>query len=457
MSSASDSRPVTPLPEAGHDPADPNQPLYEDHDTPSAPIGNPTADMDEDLSDSDILSDVDEAQFEDFDPANVAIDDRPAIAVDEDNVKLLGRHKRKRDGEGEVEGGKKKKKEGKRDKPKKLRKKRDEDDNFSGGEELEGKRVRKKKAEGAEGVRKEKVRPRKATPEDEERLDPEERRRRALDRAMDAALKNPNKRRRRADGVGLNSMADDEIASLRIRMAEAAEADVLARSSTPARPAMHKLRMLPEVTALLNRNSRDIENAIVEPENNLLESVRFFLEPLNDGSLPAYNIQRELFASLAKLPISKEALVSSGIGKVVLFYTKSKKPELGIKRQAERLLGEWTRPILNRSDDYRKRVLESADYDPSRLPHRPVPNGSQLSQAGVATETAAQARERALAPPVRNANRARVESAVKSYSIVPRSMGAGGGQFARPLGASGEDAFRRMKARQMAQAGRGEE
>ncbi|KAI4126669.1 MAG: hypothetical protein LQ347_004877, partial [Umbilicaria vellea] len=398
MSSASDSRPATPLPEAGHDPGNSNQPLYEDHDTPSALNGDPTADMDDDLSDSDILSDVDEAQFEDFDPANVAIDDRPAIAVDEDNVKLLGRHKRKRDGEGEVEGGKKKKKEGKRDKPKKLRKKRDEDDNFSGGEELEGKRVRKKKAEGAEGVRKEKVRPRKATPEDEEQLDPEERRRRALDRAMDAALKNPNKRRRRGDGVDLNSMADDEIASLRIRMAEAAEADVLARSSNPPRPGMHKLRMLPEVTALLNRNSRDIENAIVDPENNLLESVRFFLEPLNDGSLPAYNIQRELFASLAKLPIGKEALVSSGIGKVVLFYTKSKKPELGIKRQAERLLGEWTRPILKRSDDYRKRVLESADYDPTRIPHRPTPNGTQLSQAS-ATETAAQARERALAPP----------------------------------------------------------
>ena len=249
-------------------------------------------------------------------------------------------------------------------------------------------------------------------------------------------------------------MADDEIASLRIRMAEAAEADVLARSSNPPRPAMHKLRMLPEVTGLLNRNSRDIENAIVEPENNLLESVRFFLEPLNDGSLPAYNIQRELFASLAKLPIGKEALVSSGIGKVVLFYTKSKKPELGIKRQAERLLGEWTRPILKRSDDYRKRVLESADYDPMRLPHRPTANGAQLSQAS-ATETAAQARERALAPPVRNVNRARVESGVKSYTIVPRSMGAGGGQFARPLGASGEDAFRRMKARQMAQAGKG--
>lgn len=134
--------------------------------------------MDPDISDNEsILSDVDEAQFEDFDPANIAIDDRP-IAVDEDNVRLLGRHKRKRDGEaGDGEGGKKKMKEGRREKPKKGRKKKDDDDDddFSGGQELEGKRLRRKKpiAEGG-NVRREKVKARKATPENEEALDPEE-------------------------------------------------------------------------------------------------------------------------------------------------------------------------------------------------------------------------------------------------------------------------------------------
>lgn len=242
-------------------------------------------------------------------------------------------------------------------------------------------------------------------------------------------------------------MADEEIANLRNRMAEAAKLDVDARDSIPPKPAMHKLRLLPEVTALLNRNSREVENAIVDPENNLLESVRFFLEPLPDGSLPAYNIQRELFASLARLPIDKESLISSGIGKVVLFYTKSKKPELSIKRAAERLLGEWTRPILKRSDDYRKRVLASADYDPT------APRQKQ-SQPLSAAETASQARERALAPPKPN-NRARVEVDRKTYTIVPRSGQVAGGMFARPLGASGEDAFRRMKARQAAAAGKG--
>lgn len=181
MSSGLDSRELTPLPEAGHDPSDPNQPLYDFHDPPVAPVSNPTADMDSDQSDNDSdLSDVDEAQFEDFDPANVAIDDRPAIAVDEDNVRLLGRHKRKRDEEGgDGEGGKRKKKEGKREKPKKLRKRRDDDDedDFSGGQELEGKRARRKKSitEGATGQRKAaKAKARNTTPENEDALDPEE-------------------------------------------------------------------------------------------------------------------------------------------------------------------------------------------------------------------------------------------------------------------------------------------
>lgn len=132
----------------------------------------------DDISDNEsILSDVDEAQFEDFDPNQIAIEERPAIAVDEDNVKLLGRHKRKRDGEADGEGGKKKKKEGKREKPKKTKKRQDSDDDFSGGQEMEGKRIRKKKAftESGEKVRKEKPKVRRATPENEEAMDPEER------------------------------------------------------------------------------------------------------------------------------------------------------------------------------------------------------------------------------------------------------------------------------------------
>jgi transcription factor SPN1 len=157
----------------------------------------------------------------------------------------------------------------------------------------------------------------------------------------------------------LEDAFDDEIANLKVRMEKACVADNQARENN--QPAIHKLKMLPEVVGLLSRNT--VQHTVVDPDTNFLQSVKYFLEPLSDGSLPAYNIQRDLFSALTRLPIEKEALLSSGIGKIVLFYTKSKKPEVGVKRTAERLLGEWSRPILKRSDDYKQRKVVTREFD----------------------------------------------------------------------------------------------
>lgn len=152
--------------------------------------------------DESILSEVDEAQFDNFDPENVEVDDRPQLAIDEENLKLIGRHKRKR---AEGEEGRSRKKEGRREK--KRRGHDDEDEDAPEGSSA--RRERKKKA---------------ASPDtDEETMDPETRmcsyiwlhyvlqiltafcslgRRRALDRAMDEAMKKPVKRRgRKQDGI----------------------------------------------------------------------------------------------------------------------------------------------------------------------------------------------------------------------------------------------------------------
>ncbi len=76
--------------------------------------------------------------------------------------------------------------------------------------------------------------------------------------------------------------------------------------------------------SILNRN--DIQETVLDPETNFLQSVRFFLEPLNDGSLPAFQIQQEIFKTLTRLPVERDVLLSSGMGKVVLFYTRSSRP-----------------------------------------------------------------------------------------------------------------------------------
>lgn len=157
----------------------------------------------------------------------------------------------------------------------------------------------------------------------------------------------------------LDNAMDDHLADLKVRMERACVDDNAARQA--GQPAIHKLKLLPEVNAILNRN--DVQHVVLDPETNFLQSVKFILEPLNDGSLPAYNIQRDIFTALTRLNLEKETLLSSGIGKVVLFYTRSKKPEPSIKRMAERLLGEWSRPILKRTDDYKKRQIETREFD----------------------------------------------------------------------------------------------
>ncbi|KAJ5658384.1 uncharacterized protein N7484_002033 [Penicillium longicatenatum] len=385
-------------------------------DKPAEPVAEDQEENDDDDDDDSILSEVDEAQFDDFDPENVDVEDRPQLAIDEDNLKLIGRHKRKR---ADGEEARPRRKEGRREK--KSRHARDEED--AGGDEGSARRQKKKK---------------EAEPDtDEETLDPETRRRRALDRAMDEAMKKPTKRRaRKQDGIDLEAMADAEIEEMRKQMTQAAQMDAINRQQ--GKPAMHKLKLLPDVLRLLNRNQ--YANSLVDPEINLLEAVRFFLEPLDDGSMPAYNIQRDLLTALTKLPIQKDALIASGIGKVVVFYTKSKRTENSIKMMAEKLLAEWTRPILQRSDDYSKRVFQQADYDPTKITKR---------TSTTAEIVAAEARARDKLPP-RLANRARVDRTQVSYTVVPRQTAVQESRFARPLGASGEDRFRKMQARQNA-------
>lgn len=156
------------------------------------------------------LSEVDEAEFADFDPTTVQLDDGPAMEIDEDAARTLKASKRKREGDGT-----KKPKEGKREKSKKKRRERptvegDDYDSGADGEILEGKRRVKAKSTASRGERdrsdkeraKERARDRVRMQEvAEENMTEEQKRAARLDAAMDAALKNPTKRRRRKDEV----------------------------------------------------------------------------------------------------------------------------------------------------------------------------------------------------------------------------------------------------------------
>lgn len=154
-------------------------------------------------------------------------------------------------------------------------------------------------------------------------------------------------------------MEEEKIKSLKAAMDEAADQDYEAIKKK--NPATHKLAMLPTVEAILAKSS--LHEAILD--YLLLMSIRRWLEPLPDRSLPAYSIQRTLLAALQKLPITKEHLAESGIGKIIIFYRNSPRVERSIQRIADALWVEWSRPILRKSANFRDRQIVTASYNSS--------------------------------------------------------------------------------------------
>ncbi|KAI7191181.1 hypothetical protein KC363_g4005 [Hortaea werneckii] len=422
----------------------------EDEDGVPHEGGEGAAGGDDDNENESELDELDEGEFEDFDPDALNIPDKP-VAVDSDNVGLLGVHKRKRTEEEERER-KKKKKEGRREKKSKRVKAGGDEDEVDEGDIIEGKRGRKGKSSGGGGGGEKKARARRSPSVDEENMTPEERRRRALDKKMDEALKSHRPTaRRRGRGDDLDAMADAEIETMRQRMAKACELDANARSN--GKPATNKLAIIGEVTEMLNKNT--IQAQLVDPDTNILEAVRFMLEPADhDGALPNYRIQRELFQSLGRMNIGKEALVASGIGKVVLFYTKSIQPQPEIKRAAEKLIGEWMRVVLNKPKSTKSRPVEQRTYDPmlaTSQAARRLGDGT-MSQAEK-NALAAEKRRKILAAPTAS-NRARVEgSGIGTYSIAPVNNLSNVTMAGDTKTGSGE-AFRRIAARSALSSGK---
>lgn len=198
-------------------------------------------------------------------------------------------------------------------------------------------------------------------------LDQSTRRRQLLEDKMEKLLKKPKVRRSRQDEDDLEQYLDEKILRLKDEMNIAAQKDIetlnqrLENGDTKA-VAMEKVKLLPKVITVLSK--ANLADTILD--NNLLQSVRIWLEPLPDGSLPSFEIQKSLFAALDNLPIKTEHLKESGLGKVVIFYTKSKRVEPRLARLADKLVAEWTRPIIGASDNYRDKRVMKMEFDIER-------------------------------------------------------------------------------------------
>ncbi|KAK7690682.1 hypothetical protein QCA50_005781 [Cerrena zonata] len=223
---------------------------------------------------------------------------------------------------------------------------------------------------GEDGERRQTTRKRKRKQQREEidlsQLPPEQASKLKLDMTIDAILKTKKtsrpKRKKKDDEDVLDRAADEEVSRLREAMLSAAADDE--QSNREKLPATAKLRLLPQVMEVLRKTA--LAQSIID--NNLLEGVRRWLEPLPDRSLPALDIQKEFFPILKKMEfIDTNVLKESRLGRVVIFYTKCKRVVPDIQRAANDLVSGWSRPIVKRSASYRDRnipLAEMAETDP---------------------------------------------------------------------------------------------
>lgn len=92
-----------------------------------------------------------------------------------------------------------------------------------------------------------------------------------------------------------------------------------------------------------------MQQAILD-NSEFLSTVREYIEPLKDGSLPSLNVQKAIMDQLAKLDgLDTNTLRESGLGRIINFYTRYKRVHPDIARQANRLIDKWSKPIINQN------------------------------------------------------------------------------------------------------------
>ncbi|KAH8831744.1 transcription factor iws1 [Flagelloscypha sp. PMI_526] len=237
----------------------------------------------------------------------------------------------------------------------------DTEDDYQGSKPKKSRRSRVQREPSSGKTSKKRKRKEPVEEVNPDELPPDQAAKYRVNQRIDKALKSGRRPiRRKKNDEALDSFADEEVARLREAMSQAALEDIQANEAKL--PATAKLRLLPEAMQTLRKAA--LAESIVD--NNLLDAVKQWLEPLPDTSLPALNIQREFFPMLRKMEfIDANVLKESRLGPVIMFYTKCKRVTPDIKKLADELVSTWSRPIIKRSASYRDRKIPIAMDDVS--------------------------------------------------------------------------------------------
>ncbi|KAK4481596.1 hypothetical protein RD792_012498, partial [Penstemon davidsonii] len=117
------------------------------------------------------------------------------------------------------------------------------------------------------------------------------------------------------------------------------------------KPAINKLKKLYILTDILSK--KQLQPLFLD--HGVLTLLKNWLDPLPDGSLPNRNIREAVLKILNDFPIDleqqcrKEQLKNSGLGKVIMFFSKLDEETAANRKLAKELVDKWVNTIYRLS------------------------------------------------------------------------------------------------------------
>jgi transcription factor SPN1 len=122
------------------------------------------------------------------------------------------------------------------------------------------------------------------------------------------------------------------------------------------KPAIEKLLMLPRLWAVIHNCKSSLQLELIEC--GLLASLKKWLEPLPDGSLPNVQVRNTVLEILVALPINLEEevvmqeLKASGLGNAIMFFANLPMETNTNRKLAKELVEKWSRGFFGISDNF---------------------------------------------------------------------------------------------------------
>ncbi|ELA42638.1 uncharacterized protein VICG_00390 [Vittaforma corneae ATCC 50505] len=112
--------------------------------------------------------------------------------------------------------------------------------------------------------------------------------------------------------------------------------------NSESKPAHYKIDNIEHICSKIIK--RGVQEIFVKM--GILKELKVWLEPLPDNSLPNQKIKRAIMDLLINLRVSKADLLSSGIGKIVHFYSKNSREALDIRKMSLNVIKKWKSMII---------------------------------------------------------------------------------------------------------------